>query len=60
MRIISIFGKKPIQSSLYVCRSFCVLLTITSKSRSINSFSLSMIRMLLFIENRFIRRSLLR
>jgi len=30
------------------------LLTITSKSYSINSFSLSMIRMLLFAENRFI------
>jgi len=37
-----------------VCRSFCVLLTITPKSNSINSFSLSMIGMLLFAENRFI------
>jgi len=39
-------------SSLSACRSFCVLLIIASKSHSFNSFSLSMIRMLLFAENR--------
>jgi len=48
-----IFGWKPIQSSLCLCRSSCALLTFTSKSHSINSFSLSVIRMLLFIENSF-------
>jgi len=42
-----------VRSGLYVYRSLCVLLTVTSKSRSINSFSLSMIRTLLFAENRF-------
>jgi len=53
MRITSIFGKKPIQSILSVCRSICVLLTNTSKPHSINWFSLSIIRMLLFPENSF-------
>ena len=35
-------------------RSLCVLLTVTSKSRSINSFSLSMIKIFLCAKNRFI------
>ena len=50
---IFIFDWRPIQSSLYLCRSPCALLTFTSKSHSINSFSLSVIRMLIFIENSF-------
>jgi len=54
MRNTSIFDKKPIQSSLSVCTSFCALLTITSKPHSINAFSLSMIRTLLFAESSFI------
>jgi len=54
IRITSIFGEKPVQPGLSGRRSFSVLLAITFKSHSINSFSLSMIRMFLFPENSFI------